>query len=233
LKNHIEINNHGHFPYLGHGIHFHEELFGLKFDALLVQKTSDFIWSNDSTLPKFTCKPLPGKFSVISELAQNMTVHLNGNKGLIGKFELFKEVERLDPSLMDGFIEIVKNHIIDPSEQSSNLIADFRCWSSWLANGIKIEPIFNGEKRANSFIPWPLAGILLLSSKILGQQPEFEYAADYVLRSGILPEGDVNTLSNSKQRIEYIRSIKPIVAFHDFDSNEQGFRMTHLAMEET
>ena len=30
-----------------------------------------------------------------------------------------------------------------------------------------------------------------------------------------------------------IRSIKPLVAFHDFDGNEQGFRMTHLAMERT
>ena len=233
MKNHIEINNHGHFPYFGNGINYHEELFGLKFDAQLIQKTSDFIWNDDSTLPKFLCKPLPGKFSAISDLAQNMTVNLNGNKGLIGKFELFKEVERLDPSLMDGFIEIVQNHLKNPSEQSSNLIADFRCWSSWLANGIKIEPIFNGEKKANSFIPWPLAGILLLSSKILGQQPEFEYAADYVLRSGILPKEDVNALSNSKQRVDYIRSIKPIVAFHDFDGNEQGFRMTHLAMEET
>ena len=36
-----------------------------------------------------------------------------------------------------------------------------------------------------------------------------------------------------KKSIDYIRSIKPVVSFHDFDGNEQGFRMTHLAMERT
>ena len=108
-----------------------------------------------------------------------------GNK-IIGKKALFKEVASLDSSLMDNFIEHVKNHVKNPTEESANLIADVRCWTSWLANGIKIEPIFNGEKTACSFIPWPLSGLLLLSSRIIGQQPEFEYAADYVLRLSLI-----------------------------------------------
>ena len=158
-------------------------------------------------------------------------MHLNGKTGLIGKKALFKEVVSLDSSLMDNFIEHVKNHIENPTEESAQLIADVRCWTSWLANGIKIEPIFNGEKTACSFIPWPLSGLLLLSSRITGQQPEFEYAADYVLRSGILPDTNVSLSDNTDTIVEYIRSIKPVVSFHDIDKNEQGFRMTHLAME--
>ena len=74
---------------------------------------------------------------------------------------------------------------------------------------------------------------MLLSSKITGQQAEFEYAADYVLRSGILPSNVPENFDDEKTNIDYIRSIKPIVSFHDFDGNEQGFRMTHLAMERT
>ena len=63
---------------------------------------------------------------------------------------------------MDKFILEVQNHIANPTRESAELIANVRCWSSWLANGIKIEPIFNGEKKACSFIPWPLSGLLLL-----------------------------------------------------------------------
>ena len=63
--------------------------------------------------------------------------------------------------------------------------------------------------------------------------PEFEYAADYVLRSGILPDQELDHYDDLDKNIDYIRSIKPLVAFHDFDGNEQGFRMTHLAMERT
>ena len=88
-------------------------------------------------------------------------------------------------------------------------------------------------EKACSFIPWPLSGLLLLSSRITGQQPEFEYAADYVLRSGILPDQELDNYDDLSKNIDYIRSIKPLVAFHDFDGNEQGFRMTHLAMERT
>ena len=131
------------------------------------------------------------------------------------------------------FIVHVKQHIEKPTKESAQLIADIRCWTSWLANGIKIEPLFNGEKKACSFIPWPLSGLLLLSSRIIGQQAEFEYAADYVLRSGILPDYNLKNFDNMKDNVDYIRSIKPVVAFHDFDGNEQGFRMTHLAMERT
>ena len=72
-----------------------------------------------------------------------------------------------------------------------------------------------------------------MSSRITGQQPEFEYAADYVLRSGILPDQELDNYDDLNKNIDYIRSIKPLVAFHDFDGNEQGFRMTHLAMERT
>ena len=53
------------------------------------------------------------------------------------------------------------------------------------------------------------------------------------MRSGILPEIDIETLKDEKTIIEYIRAIKPVVSFHDLDGNEQGFRMTHLAMENT
>ena len=44
---------------------------------------------------------------------------------------------------------------------------------------------------------------------------------------------DMETLKDEKTIIEYIRAIKPVVSFHDLDGNEQGFRMTHLAMENT
>ena len=233
MKTNITINAENGFPYLGNGINFTEELFGIRFDANLIQKTSELIWQPNSTLCRSTVKPLPAPFNVISDLAAEMTVHLNGKKGLIGKKALFKEVVSLDSSLMDNFIEHVKNHIENPTEESAQLIADVRCWTSWLANGIKIEPIFNGEKTACSFIPWPLSGLLLLSSRITGQQPEFEYAADYVLRSGILPDINVSLSDNTDTIVEYIRSIKPVVSFHDIDKNEQGFRMTHLAMENT
>ena len=233
MKTNITINAENGFPYLGNGINFTEELFGIKFNANLIQKTSELIWQPNSTLCRSTVKPLPAPFNVISDLAAEMTVHLNGKTGLIGKKALFKEVASLDSSLMDNFIEHVKNHVKNPTEESANLIADVRCWTSWLANGIKIEPIFNGEKTACSFIPWPLSGLLLLSSRIIGQQPEFEYAADYVLRSGILPNTNISLSDNNDTIVEYIRSIKPVVSFHDIDKNEQGFRMTHLAMENT
>ena len=84
------------------------------------------------------------------------------------------EVKLIDDGLMDKFILDVQNHIANPTKESAELIANVRCWSSWLANGIKIEPIFNGKKKACAFIPWPLSGLLLLSSRITGQQPEFE-----------------------------------------------------------
>jgi len=127
----------------------------------------------------------------------------------------------------------VHNHIQQPSVESSHLIANMRCWCSWLANAIKFEPLINGQHKAQSSLPYPLSALLLLSSKLLGQQPEFEYAADYVLRSGVLPNSPIDNSFTDAQIIDYIRAIKPVVAFHDFDGNEQGFRMTHLAMEQT
>tara|TARA_B100001093_G_scaffold456113_1_gene466801 strand:+ start:7823 stop:9418 length:1596 start_codon:yes stop_codon:yes gene_type:complete len=233
MKYNISINADSTFPYLGHGINFDEKLFGLTFDAKLIQKTSELIWKSNSTLPYSTLKKLPAPYACLSDIAQEMAVNILGKKGLIGKNSLLEEVKALDSSLMDNFIVDVQNHIDNPTRESAELIANVRCWSSWLANGIKIEPIFNGSKKACSFIPWPLSGLLLLSSRITGQQPEFEYAADYVLRSGILPKDELKDYSNMNMNIDYIRSIKPVVAFHDFDGNEQGFRMTHLAMERT
>ena len=233
MKQNITIKTDKNFPYLGQGIDFNETCFNLKFDASIIQKTSELIWQPNSTLPYNTLQPLPHPFSSISDLASEMAVNNHGKTGLIGKKQLLDEVLLLDDGLMDHFILHVKKHIEKPTRESAQLIADIRCWTSWLANGIKIEPIFNGEKKACSFIPWPLSGLLLLSSKITGQQAEFEYAADYVLRSGILPEHTLDSFDNMKDSIDYIRSIKPVVSFHDFDGNEQGFRMTHLAMERT
>ena len=233
MKQNITIKTDKNFPYLGQGIDFNETCFNLKFDASIIQKTSELIWQPNSTLPYSTLQPLPHPFSSISDLASEMAVNNHGKTGLIGKKELLDEVLLLDDGLMNHFILHVKKHIEKPTRESAQLIADIRCWTSWLANGIKIEPIFNGEKKACSFIPWPLSGLLLLSSKITGQQAEFEYAADYVLRSGILPEHTLDSFDNMKDSIDYIRSIKPVVSFHDFDGNEQGFRMTHLAMERT
>lgn len=233
MKFDISVNTEKSFPYFGNGISFKEKVLNVDFDAELVQKTSELIWQPNSTLPKNHANPLPHPYSELSDLALEMTVKNNGKTGLIGKKALFDEVKKLNDSLMNNFLVDVKNHIKNPTEKSAQLIADIRCWSSWLANGIKIEPIFNGEKKACSFIPWPLSGLLLLSSKITGQQAEFEYAADYVLRSGILPNEVPQDFNSEKNNIDYIRSIKPIVSFHDFDGNEQGFRMTHLAMERT
>ena len=233
MKSDILVNTNNNFPYFGKGISFKEKVLGVEFDASLVQKTSELIWQPNSTLPKNHAEPLPAPYNELSDLALEMTVHNNGKTGLIGKKSLFNEVKNLSDSLMDNFLIDVKKHINNPCEESAKFIADIRCWSSWLANGIKIEPIFNGEKKACSFIPWPLSGLLLLSSKITGQQAEFEYAADYVLRSGILPSSVPENFDDEKTNIDYIRSIKPIVSFHDFDGNEQGFRMTHLAMERT
>ena len=233
MKQNITIKTDKNFPYLGQGIDFNETCFNLRFDASIIQKTSELIWQPNSTLPYSTLQPLPHPFSSISDLASEMAVNNHGKTGLIGKKQLLDEVLLLNDGLMDHFILHVKKHIEKPTRESAQLIADIRCWTSWLANGIKIEPIFNGEKKACSFIPWPLSGLLLLSSKITGQQAEFEYAADYVLRSGILPEHTLDSFDNMKDNIDYIRSIKPVVSFHDFDGNEQGFRMTHLAMERT
>ena len=233
MKSNIVISTDNHFPYLGKGIQFNENLFGLDFDAELIQKTSELIWQTNSTLPYSTLKKLPAPYNILSDIALEMTVHNKSKTGLIGKNALFSEVKLIDDGLMDKFILDVQNHIANPTRESAELIANVRCWSSWLANGIKIEPIFNGKKKACAFIPWPLSGLLLLSSRVTGQQPEFEYAADYVLRSGVLPDQELDNYDDLNKNIEYIRSIKPLVAFHDFDANEQGFRMTHLAMERT
>ena len=205
MKSNIIINTNSKFPYLGNGINFDEELFGLKFNAKLIQKTSELIWKPNSTLPRTTLKRLPAPYTCLSDIAEEMAVNNFGKKGLIGKNSLLEEVKALNNSLMDSFILDVQNHINNPTIESAELIANVRCWSSWLANGIKIEPIFNGSKKACSFIPWPLSGMLLLSSRITGQQPEFEYAADYVLRSGILPKDGLDDFSDMNRNIDYIR----------------------------
>ena len=233
MKSNILISTDNHFPYFGNGIEFKEHLFGLEFDANLIHKTSELIWKPNSTLPFTPLKKLPSPYTILSDIALEMTVQNDSKIGLIGQNALLKEVKLIDDGLMDKFILKVQSHILNPTKESAQLIADVRCWCSWLANGIKIEPIFNGKNAACAFIPWPLSGLLLLSSRIIGQQPEFEYAADYVLRSGILPDQELDNYDDVKKNVDYIRSIKPVVAFHDFDGNEQGFRMTHLAMERT
>ena len=160
MKSNILISTDNHFPYLGNGIQFSEHLFGLEFDADLIQKTSELIWTPNSTLPYSTLKKLPAPFNILSDIALEMTVHNHSKTGLIGKNSLLDEVKLIDSGLMDKFILEVQNHIANPTRESAELIANVRCWSSWLANGIKIEPIFNGGKKACSFIPWPLSGLL-------------------------------------------------------------------------
>ena len=56
MKSNISINTDDHFPYLGNGIQFNEHLFGLDFDANLIQQTSELIWQPNSTLPYSTLK---------------------------------------------------------------------------------------------------------------------------------------------------------------------------------
>ena len=104
MKHNITINTEHNFPYLGNGINFDETCFNLKFDASIIQKTSELIWQPNSTLPYSTLKPLPHPFSSISDLAGEMAVHNQGKTGLIGKKQLFDEVLLLDDSLMDHFI---------------------------------------------------------------------------------------------------------------------------------
>jgi len=134
INNGIKLSNNN----AGNGINFDETCFNLKFDASTIQKTSELIWQPNSTLPYSTLKPLPHPFSSISDLAGEMAVHNHGKTGLIGKKQLFDEVLLLDDSLMDHFILHVKNHIEEPTRDSAQLIADIRCWTSWLSNGIKI-----------------------------------------------------------------------------------------------
>ncbi len=45
MKSDIKISTENHFPYFGNGIQFREHLFGLEFDANLIQKTSELIWT--------------------------------------------------------------------------------------------------------------------------------------------------------------------------------------------
>ena len=49
MKSNIAISTDSHFPYLGNGIQFNESLFGIDFDADLIQKTSELIWQQNST----------------------------------------------------------------------------------------------------------------------------------------------------------------------------------------
>ena len=148
MKSNILIKTDDHFPYLGNGIQFNEHLFGLEFDANLIQQTSELIWQPNSTLPYSTLKKLPAPYNILSDIALEMTVHNNSKIGLIGQNALFNEVKLIDDGLMDKFILDVQNHIANPTKESAELIANVRCWSSWLANGIKIEPIYNGKKKA-------------------------------------------------------------------------------------
>ena len=93
MKSNISINTDDHFPYLGNGIQFNEHLFGLEFDANLIQQTSELIWQPNSTLPYSTLKKLPAPYNILSDIALEMTVHNNSKTGLIGKNALFNEVK--------------------------------------------------------------------------------------------------------------------------------------------
>ena len=64
MKSNISINTNSHFPYLGNGIEFTENLFGLEFNAELIQKTSELIWQPNSTLPYSTLKRLPAPYNL-------------------------------------------------------------------------------------------------------------------------------------------------------------------------
>ena len=64
MKSNISINTDDHFPYLGNGIQFNEHLFGLEFDANLIQQTSELIWQPNSTLPFSTLKTLPAPYNI-------------------------------------------------------------------------------------------------------------------------------------------------------------------------
>ena len=64
MKSNIAISTENHFPYLGNGIQFNESLFGLDFDADLIQKTSELIWQQNSTLPYSTLKKLPAPYDI-------------------------------------------------------------------------------------------------------------------------------------------------------------------------
>ena len=218
------------FPAIGNGIAFTEDIFGIKFSAEDVASTSNLIWQPNATLPISSAKELPGDYAIISDIAKQMTVQSQGS--LLAKRQLNKVVAELPPQLFEKFKLDVIQHLQNPTTASAQLIADIRLWCSWLANGIKIEPLLHKEIKAQSTIAFPLSALLLLASKLLGQQPEFEYASDYVLRSGILPATTIDNCATDTQIIDYIRAIKPVVAFNDFDGNEQGFRMTHLAMEQ-
>ena len=113
MKKNITINMKNDFPYFGNGIDFKESIFGLEFDAALIQQTSELIWQPNSTLPYSSLKPLPDPFTSISDIASEMAVHNHGKKGLIGKKQLLDEVLLLDDSLMDHFIvhEIGRAHV--------------------------------------------------------------------------------------------------------------------------
>ena len=89
MKSNISINTDDHFPYLGNGIQFNEHLFGLEFDANLIQQTSELIWQPNSTLPNSTLKKLPAPYSILSDIALEMTVHNNSKTGLIGQNALY------------------------------------------------------------------------------------------------------------------------------------------------
>ena len=123
MKSNISINTDDHFPYLGNGIQFNEHLFGLEFDANLIQQTSELIWQPNSTLPYSTLKKLPAPYNILSDIALEMTVHNNSKIGLIGQNVLFDEVKLIDDGLMDKFILDVQNHIANPTKESAELIA--------------------------------------------------------------------------------------------------------------
>tara|TARA_B100000941_G_scaffold108172_1_gene75711 strand:- start:803 stop:1165 length:363 start_codon:yes stop_codon:yes gene_type:complete len=104
MKSNILISTDNHFPYFGNGIEFKEHLFGLEFDANLIHKTSELIWKPNSTLPFTPLKKLPSPYTILSDIALEMTVQNDSKIGLIGQNALLKEVKLIDDGLMDKFI---------------------------------------------------------------------------------------------------------------------------------
>ena len=79
MKTNITINAENGFPYLGNGINFTEELFGIKFDANLIQKTY-------KTTLKFDLKSHPDTPKITPKFTQNRSqIHLKWGLGPHGR----------------------------------------------------------------------------------------------------------------------------------------------------
>ena len=112
MKSDIKISTENHFPYFGNGIQFSEHLFGLEFDADLIQKTSELIWTPNSTLPYSSLKKLPAPFDILSDIAVEMTVHNHSKTGLLrivsDRKKLLTYLKRKDLSTYEKLVKDLK-----------------------------------------------------------------------------------------------------------------------------